>query len=74
MAFAKITGAGLSAIATLVMVLWACIVGERLILNRANQELARTMMEVRKLQNQKNAEPASVPSRAPRPGIRPAVG
>jgi hypothetical protein len=74
MAFAKITGGGLSAIAMLVIVLWACIIGEHLIVARANRELARTMLEVRKLQNRKNADPVSAPAPAIRTRLRPAIG
>jgi hypothetical protein len=72
MALAKITGAGLSAIAMLVMVLWACILGEHLIVQRANRELAGAMTEIRTLQLRKSALPTSTPM--PRHRVRPAIG
>ena len=72
MVLAKITGAGLSSIALLVAVLWACIVGERLILQRANREYSQAMTQIRQLQSKKRAVPASLPS--PRRSVRPAVG
>ena len=59
MALAKITGTGLTWIAVLVTVLWACILGELLIVQRANQEFTQTMLEIRRLQERK--QPASTP-------------
>ena len=61
MALAKITGTGLTWIAVLVVVLWACILGEHLIVQRANQEFTQTMLEIRRLQVRKGAQPASTP-------------
>ena len=72
MALAKITGSGLSSIALLVAVLWACIVGEQIVLQRANRELGQAMTEIRQLQSRKRAEPASTP--APRHPVRPTLG
>lgn len=72
MAIAKITGAGLSAIATLVMVLWACILGEHLIVQQANQELVSAMTEIRTLQLRKGAVPTSTPT--PQHRVRPDIG
>jgi len=71
MVFAKITGAGLSSIAMLVIVLWACILGEHMIVERANLELSQAMSELRQLQK-KRVEPVSSPLRSH--PVRPAIG
>ncbi len=61
MAIAKITGAGLTSIAVLVAVLWACFLGEHLIVQHANREFARTMTEIRLLQKRR-VMPVSAPA------------
>ena len=71
MVLLKITGAGLNCIGLLVAVLWGCIVGEHLIVQRANRDLTQAMTEIRQLQSKRRAEPASVP--VPRRPLRPAV-
>jgi hypothetical protein len=73
MALAKITRTGLSAIAMLVTILWACILSEHLIVRRANEELSRAMWQMRELRTKRGAEPASIPAQQPR-FIRPVVG
>lgn len=60
MAIAKITGVGMGSIAMLVVLLWACIVGEHLIVERANRDLAQTMTEIRTMQKRR-VEPVSAP-------------
>ena len=71
MAIMKITGAGLASIAILVAMLWGCILGEHLIVQRANRELASAMSEIRTLQKRR-VVPVSTPrTRHPR---RPAIG
>lgn len=72
MVLAKITGVGLSSIALAVGILWSCVLGEHLILQRANRELSQALTQIRLLQSKKNAEPASVP--APRRHVRPSLG
>jgi hypothetical protein len=72
MVLAKISGAGLSSIAMLVVVLWACILGEHLIVDRANREFSSAMTELHQLQMKRRAEPASAPARR-HPG-RPVIG
>jgi hypothetical protein len=72
MMLAKISGAGLLSMAGLVAILWACIVGEHMIVSRANREFSRTMTEIRQLQMKKQAEPASLPS--PPRSVRPSIG
>lgn len=71
MVLAKITGTGLSSIALLVTALWGCILGEHLIVQRANRELSQAMTQIRELQSKRRAEPASAP--APRHRIRPTI-
>ncbi len=74
MAVAQITGQGLRSIAVLVVLLWGCIIGERVIVARANMEAYRALRDIRLLQLQKRAEPASVPApRIPHPA-RPTIG
>jgi hypothetical protein len=71
MVFAKITGAGLTCIALSVSLLWGCIVGEHLIVQRANRDFTQAMTQIRQLQSKRRAEPASVP--LTRHQVRPAV-
>jgi len=72
MVLARISGAGLISIATLVAMLWACILGEHLIVRRANREFNQAMLELRQMQLKKQAVPASLPA-APHP-TRPSLG
>jgi hypothetical protein len=71
MAIARITGAGMAAVAVLVAILWSCILVEHLIVQRANRELAQAMTEIRLLQK-KRVEPTSTP--VPRHSAKPAIG
>ena len=71
MVLAKITGAGLSSIALSVGVLWACILGEHLIVQRANREFSQAMTQIRELQSKRRAEPAFTPNH--RRHTRPAI-
>jgi hypothetical protein len=67
---AKITGQGLSAIAILVALLWGCLVGEQVIVRRANQEARQALRQVRLLRMKQQLEPASAPRfLAPRPRL-----
>ena len=63
MPIAKITGQGLAAIALSVALLWACFVAERLISERSLTRRAQVMRELRQMQLQRRAEPASTPVR-----------
>jgi hypothetical protein len=62
---AKITGQGLTSIAILVALLWACVVGQRLVLRRANQEAAQVARAMRELRSKSRREPAAAPARPP---------
>jgi hypothetical protein len=61
MPIAKITGQGLAAIALSVALLWACFVGERLILNRTYAQRAQVIRELRQMQHVHRTQPASTP-------------
>lgn len=71
MAVAKITGEGLSAIAVLVVLLWGCLVGEHLIVRRANLEVRRVLHQVRLLRMKRQVVPVSAPRHMlpPRPSL-----
>lgn len=68
MAIVSITNQGLKVIAVLVAVLWACIILERSIVSRANQETYRALQDIRSLRMKRNSEPASIlpPKQSPR--------
>jgi len=72
MVLAKISGAGLSSIAVSVVVLWGCILGEHLIVDRANRDFSSAMTELHQLQMKRRAEPASTP--VPLHIARPVIG
>ena len=74
LAAARITRPGLTAIALLVALLWACALGERFIVRRANIETARTLRDMRSLRMKNRRQPASVPTRPPRHSPRPELG
>jgi hypothetical protein len=66
----EITGQGLSAIAILVALLWGCLVGEQIIVRRANREVRQALHQVRVLRMKQQLEPASAPRfAAPRPRL-----
>jgi hypothetical protein len=70
MAIAKLTGQGLTAIAISVGLLWGCILGERIILQNANLEADRTLMELRQLKMRRHTQPVAAPSlKIPRPAV-----
>lgn len=50
MTWAGISRQGLGMIAVLVALLWGCLVGERVIVSRANQEVLRALRDMRRLQ------------------------
>jgi hypothetical protein len=51
----------LAAIAVAVILLWACVLGERHLVRQAYAERARLLREIRLLQLQHRAIPASAP-------------
>jgi hypothetical protein len=72
MVLARISGAGLIWIATLVAMLWACILGEHMIVRRANRDLNEAMLGLRQLQLKKQTVPVSLPAAPHR--NRPSIG
>ena len=64
MPVAKITGQGLFAIACSVALLWACLIGERLMLHAAANQRDRVLRDIERLQ--KSIRPAPSPSVAHR--------
>ncbi|HEY2016943.1 MAG TPA: hypothetical protein VGH38_25740 [Bryobacteraceae bacterium] len=62
MAIAKITGPGLAGIGISVALLWGCVIGDRVMVQRASLDRARVMRDVEKLQRPKRPEPVSAPS------------
>jgi hypothetical protein len=60
-AIARITGQGLTLIAILVVLLWACAIGERVIVDRANAETTEALRAMRSLQLKNRRQPAATP-------------
>ncbi|MGI8991800.1 MAG: hypothetical protein ACR2I2_19745 [Bryobacteraceae bacterium] len=73
MAIAKITGQGLTWIASLVTMLWGCILMETTVVRHARVDVRHSLSELRILRNRRQAEPVSTPVLQGRPG-RPMVG
>jgi hypothetical protein len=65
-AIARITVQGLTSIAILVLVLWACAIGERVIVDRANAETTEALRAMRSLQLKNRRQPAATPLRPTR--------
>ena len=62
MPIAKITGQGLAAIALSVALLWACFIGERLLVRQTLKRQAQVMRELHLMQRDHRAEPVNSPS------------
>jgi hypothetical protein len=62
MPIAKITGQGLAAIAASVALLWACFVGERVILNQSYACRAQVIRDLRQMQLRHTEQPVSLPA------------
>lgn len=70
----RITGHGLTAMALSVALLWSCLVGERLILQHANEQEARALREIQHLRLRFQSRPASSPRDPFQPAVRPKLG
>jgi hypothetical protein len=57
----KITGQGLSAIALSVALLWACLIGERSVVRRAEAQRAQALEGIRRLRRQVEPQPVATP-------------
>ena len=62
---AKITGQGLTSIAILVALLWACVIGERVMLGSAQTGAAEALRTMRELRLKNRREPAAAPAETP---------
>ena len=62
MPIAKITGQGLAAIALSVALLWACFIGERLMVRHSLAQRAQLMRELHQMQRDHRAQPVSAPT------------
>jgi len=71
---AKITGQGLTSIAILVALLWTCVIGERVILGRANARAAQVVRAMRDLRSKTRREPAATPVRRPQRRLHSELG
>jgi hypothetical protein len=71
MAITRITGQGLCAISILVVLLWACLIGEHVMVRNANLETQRTLNALRDLRMKRQIQPVSAPVklRAPKPAL-----
>jgi len=63
MPIARITGQGLAAIALAVALLWACLIGEQLILKRSVAVRSQVFRQLRQMQIRNHTVPASTPVR-----------
>ena len=61
MPIAKITGQGLAAIALSVALLWACFIGERLLVRQTLKRQAQVMRQLHQIQRDHRAEPVNSP-------------
>lgn len=64
MPIAKITGQGLAAITLSVALLWACFIGERLIVRHALAQRAQLMRQFQQMQRDHRSQPVSTPVRS----------
>jgi len=74
MPIARITGQGLAAIALSVTLLWACFIGERLMVRHSLDQRAQLMRELHQMQRDRRAQPASVPAPSGRHFARVTIG
>jgi hypothetical protein len=65
MTIAKISGQGLTSLAILVALLWACVIGERVISRRARTSAAETIEAMRNLRNQNRPARSTAPVLTP---------
>ena len=75
MPIARITGQGLAAIALSVALLWACFIGERLMVRQALAERAQLMRELHQMQREsRSTQPVSAPAPIGPPPSRVTLG
>jgi len=61
MPIARITGQGLYAMAFSVALLWSCLIGERVMVQRAVAERTRVLHEIEQMQRQRGPLPVTAP-------------
>ena len=61
MAVSKITAPGLTGMALSVALLWGCVIGERLIVRRANLDWRDALHSNQRLRQQQKSEPVLAP-------------
>jgi len=71
---ARITEQGLTSIAVLVVLLWTCVIGERMIVHNASAGAAQTLIAMRALKLKNRQEPVAAPVRRAHPRRRTSVG
>ncbi len=74
MPIVRITQQGLGAIAVSVALLWACFIGERLIVRHALAQRAQLMRQFQQMQRERRTEPVSAPAPAGPQPVRVTVG
>jgi len=70
----KITRPGLTGIALSVAALWGCLIGEHVIVRRANAEQTQALAQIARLRRQRESLPTSLPVSPVRRYQRPAAG
>ena len=61
MSIARITTPGLIAVGISVALLWGCLIGERLVVQRAAREEMQALHEMHLLRQRQRSQPADVP-------------
>jgi hypothetical protein len=74
MPIAKITGQGLAAIALSVALLWACLIGERMLVSQTLAQRAQVMRELHQMQREHGTQPVSTPAHRSAHSARVAIG
>ena len=74
MTVAKITTPGLAAMGICVAMLWSCLIGERVLTQRAAREQARILHEIHLLRQRQSEQPVDVPLPHGRRHSRPVQG
>src|ERR1700694_1528969 len=62
MPIVKITGQGLAAMAISVALLWACVVGQRIVVRRAVADRVQVLREIQQMQQRQRSEPVLAPA------------
>ena len=74
MAIVQISGHGLKAIAVAVLLLWGCIIAEKLMLRKANIEVRSALRDLKSMRIRKGSQRVSVPAPKVNRPTRPTLG